>query len=152
MGAALLYLDDLAIGQTYESGEHNLDAEQIIAFARDFDPQPFHVDEEAAADTYFGGLAASGWHTAAITMRLIVESVPIANGVIGGGGELRWPSATRAGDRLRVLTRIEEIVPSRSKPGRAMVVVHCQTLNQHGEVRQDFRPRLVAWERGVAVS
>ena len=149
MSGALLYLDDLVVGQTFTSGEHLVDAEQIISFARDYDPQPFHIDEAAAAATFFGALAASGWHTAAITMRLVVESLPLANGVIGGGGELSWPSATRAGDRLHVLTRIEEIIPSRSRPGRATVVAHCQTLNQHGDVRQDFRPRLVAWQRGT---
>ena len=149
MSDRLLFLEDLAVGQTFESREHVLDAEQIIAFARQFDPQPFHLDDAAARETFFGGLAASGWHTAALTMRLVVESVPLANGVIGGGGELLWPSPTRAGDVLRVLTVIEEIVPSRSKPGRAAVRAHCRTLNQHDEVKQDFRPKLLAWSRAA---
>ncbi|WP_340588699.1 MaoC family dehydratase [Erythrobacter alti] len=144
-----LYLDDLAVGQTFESATHAMDADQIVAFARDYDPQPFHIDAAAAEDTYFRGLAASGWHTAAITMRLLVETMPLANGVIGGGGELRWPSATRADDLLRVTATIDEIVPSRSRPGRGLVVAHCVTLNQNDEIRQEFRPRLVAWKRGV---
>ena len=144
-----LYLDDLHVGQIFDSGEHVLEAEEIIGFAKQYDPQPFHIDPDAAEHTFFGGLAASGWHTAAITMRLIVVSLPIANGVIGAGGEVRWPTATRAGDVLRVKTTIETITPSRSRPGRAAVDAHCVTSNQHGEVRQEFRPRLVAWKRGA---
>lgn len=150
MSDRLLFVEDLAVGQTFESREHVLDTGQIIAFAREFDPQPFHIDDEAARETFFGGLAASGWHTAALTMRLVVESVPLANGVIGGGGEIRWPNPTRAGDVLRVRTVIQEIVPSRSKPGRAAIVAHCQTINQHDEVKQDFRPKLLGWSRGAA--
>lgn len=149
---AELYLDDLSVGQVFESDEHALDEEQIIAFAKTFDPQPFHVDPEASKDSFFGALAASGWHTAALTMRMVVESVPIANGVIGGGGKVHWPTPTRAGDLLRVRTRIEEIAPSRSRPGRGAVYAHCLTLNQNDEVRQEFRPRLIAWERGVTPS
>ncbi|QZH75411.1 MAG: MaoC family dehydratase [Erythrobacter sp.] len=144
-----LYLDDLTVGQTFESEGHALDAAQIIAFARDFDPQVFHTDSAGAEGTFFGGLAASGWHTAAITMRQLVASIPLANGVIGGGGEIRWPTPTRADDVLQVRTRIEEIIFSRSKPGRGAVVAHCVTLNQHDEIRQEFRPKLVAWKRGV---
>ncbi|MGB3797000.1 MAG: MaoC family dehydratase [Alteraurantiacibacter sp.] len=146
-----LYLDDLHIGQIFESGDYVLEAEQIISFAKEYDPQPFHVDPDEAEDSFFGGLAASGWHTAAITMRLVVESVPLANGVIGGGGQVQWPTPTRAGDVLRVRTRIEEIVPSRSRPGRAAVNAHCLTLNQGDEIRQEFRPRLIAWKRDAIV-
>src|ERR1022692_363691 len=89
-----LYLDDLHVGQHFTSASHAIDAAQIKAFARQFDPQPFHLDEEAAKGTMFGGLVASGWHTAAITMRLLVESgLPIAGGLIGIGGEMSWPRA-----------------------------------------------------------
>ncbi len=147
--AALLYLDDLSVGQLFESGEHAMDEDQIIAFAKDYDPQVFHTDPAAAQDSFFRGLAASGWHTAAITMRLVVDSVPIVSGVIGAGGQVQWPTPTRADDVLRVRTVIEDIVPSQSRPGRAVVNAHCRTLNQHGEVRQEFRPRLIAWARGV---
>src|SRR3954463_5345567 len=86
-----LYLDDLHVGQHFVSGTHAVDAAQIKAYARQFDPQPFHLDEETAKGALFGTLGASGWHTAALTMRLLVESVPLANGVIGAGGEVTWP-------------------------------------------------------------
>jgi acyl dehydratase len=139
-----LYLEDLSVGDRFESGEHALDAEQIKAFALQFDPQPFHTDEEAAKSTFFGGLAASGWHTAALTMKLLVESgIPLADGVIGSGGELQWPKPTRPGDVLHVVSEVLDITPSRSKPGRAMVTMRCRTLNQRGEVLQYFTPKLV---------
>src|ERR1044071_2051387 len=93
----LLYLDDLHIGQRFISGTHLIDEAQIKAFAHQFDPQPFHLDAEAAKETFFAGLAASGWHTAAISMRLVVESVPITGGIVGAGGELTWPAPTRPG-------------------------------------------------------
>ncbi|MDH6593778.1 acyl dehydratase [Variovorax sp. TBS-050B] len=146
--ARRLFLQDLAVGDRFVSGTHALDAAQIKAFAFQFDPQPFHTDEEAAHGSFFGGLAASGWHTAALTMKLLVESgIPLANGIIGSGGELQWPQPTRPGDVLRVESEVTGIVPSRSKPGRAMVSMHCRTLNQRGEVLQDFRPKLVVHAR-----
>lgn len=143
-----LYLEDLKVGDRFTSPEHALDAEQIVAFARQFDPQPFHLDDEAAQATFFHGLAASGWHTAALTMRLLATGgLPLADGVIGSGGELAWPQPTRPGDVLRVETEVLEIVPSRSKPGRALVRVSCETRNQRGEVLQRFSPRLVVFSR-----
>ncbi|NVM92312.1 acyl dehydratase [Variovorax sp. SG517] len=145
---AKLYLEDLKVGDRFRSGEHALDVAQIKAFAQQFDPQPFHTDEEAAKNTFFGGLAASGWHTAALTMKLLVESgIPLADGIIGSGGELQWPRPTRPGDVLHVEGEVTAIAPSRSKPGRAMVTMHCQTLNQRGEVLQDFSPKLVVHAR-----
>jgi acyl dehydratase len=148
--ARKLYLEDLSVGDRFRSGDHALDAAQIKAFASQFDPQPFHTDEEAAKATFFGGLAASGWHTAALTMKLLVESgVPLAEGIIGSGGQLQWPKPTRPGDVLHVVSEVAEIVPSRSKPGRAMVMMHCQTFNQHGDVLQDFRPKLVVHARST---
>src|SRR5262245_33933153 len=103
----VLYFDDLQVGQRFVSGTHELDVAQIKAFARQFDPQPFHLDEDAARDTLFAGLAASGWHTAAITMRLMVErGHPIAGGLIGGSAEISWPQPTRPGDILRVESEI----------------------------------------------
>ena len=143
-----LYLEDLQVGDRFTSPEHALDAAQIVAFARQFDPQPFHLDDEAAQATFVRGLAASGWHTAALTMRLLAEGgLPLADGVIGSGGELEWPQPTRPGDVLRVETEVLEIVPSRSKPGRALVRVRCETRNQRGEVLQRFSPRLVVFSR-----
>ena len=145
-----LYLDDLSVGDRFTSGEHALDAAQIVAFAAQFDPQPFHTDPDAAEATFFRGLAASGWHTAALTMKLLVESgLPLADGVIGSGGELQWPQPTRPDDVLHVEAEILEIVPSRSKPGRAMVQARCETKNQRGEVLQRFTPKLVVVARAA---
>ncbi|HEY9239416.1 MAG TPA: MaoC family dehydratase [Burkholderiaceae bacterium] len=147
---AALYLDDLSVGDRFTSGEHALDAAQIVAFAAQFDPQPFHTDPDAAEGTFFRGLAASGWHTAALTMKLLVESgLPLADGVIGSGGELQWPQPTRPDDVLYVEAEILEIVPSRSKPGRAMVQARCETKNQRGEVLQRFTPKLVVVARAA---
>jgi acyl dehydratase len=145
-----LYLDDLSVGDRFTSGEHALDAAQIVAFAAQFDPQPFHTDPDAAEATFFRGLAASGWHTAAITMKLLVESgLPLVDGVVGSGGELQWPQPTRPDDVLHVEAEILEIVPSRSKPGRAMVQARCETKNQRGEVLQRFTPKLVVVARAA---
>src|SRR3954469_8099656 len=112
-GDGRLYLDDLYPGRRFQSGSHELDEAQIKAFAGQFDPQPFHLDDEAAQGSFFGGLVASGWHTAAITMRLLVDgAAPIAGGVIGAGGEIQWPRPTRPGDILRVESEVLEVKPS----------------------------------------
>lgn len=142
-----LYLEDLQEGQTFVSPARRLTAEEIQAFAATYDPQPFHTDPAAATASFFQGLAASGWHTAALTMRLIVESVPIAGGVIGGGGEIRWPQATRPGDVLTVESRIEKIAPSRSRPERGMVTLRSETRNQNGETVQVLVANLLAFRR-----
>jgi acyl dehydratase len=142
-----LCLEDLVIGQRFESRTQLVDGEAIKAFAREFDPQPFHLDGEAAKETLFGGLAASGWHTAALSMRLIVESVPLAGGVIGSGGELAWPRPTKAGDRLRVVTEVLAITPSKSKPDRGMITMRSTTLNQNDEPVQVFTPKVLVQRR-----
>lgn len=117
---------------------------QVKGFAREFDPQPFHLDDEAAKATLFGGLAVSGLHTAAVTMRLLVQSgLPIAGGIIGSGGELNWLKPTRPGDTLSVVSEIVEITPSRSRPDRGSVRVRRETRNQHGDIVQAFTRRLV---------
>jgi acyl dehydratase len=147
-GMQPLYLDDLAVGNRFKSGEHAMDEAQIIAFAAQFDPQPFHLDDNAARASLFGGLAASGWHTAAITMRLQVTSgLPIAGGVIGAGGDLSWPRPTRATDVLHVVSEVLEIAPSKSKPDRGMVTVRTETRNQHGDLLQLFTVRIVVPRR-----
>lgn len=139
-----IYLDDLSVGDLFKSGEHALDEGQIKAFATQFDPQPFHLDDAAARATLFGGLAASGWHTAAVTMRLLVTSgLPIAGGIVGAGGELNWPRPTRATDVLHVVSEIVQIQPSKSKPDRGMVSVRSETRNQHGDVLQVTTVRIV---------
>jgi acyl dehydratase len=140
----LLYFDDLHVGQRFTSATHTLDEAQIKSFARQFDPQPFHLDSAAAQATLFAGLAASGWHTAAITMRLMVEGgLPLAGGIIGAGGRLEWPRPTRPGDTLQVESEVVELRPSRSRPDRGMATVHSLTRNQHGEVVQDLTAKLV---------
>ena len=129
-----LFLEDLSVGQRFVSDEHRLSSDEIVRFGEQFDPQPFHTDAEAAEDTFFEGLAASGWHTMAITMRLVVESVPLADGIIGTGGRVAWPRPTRPGDSLRVTSEVAAITPSRSRPDRAIVEFHCTTVNGDGEV------------------
>jgi acyl dehydratase len=142
----LLYLDDLSVGDTFVTGERTVTAEEIVAFASEYDPQVFHLDAEAAKDTFFGGLAASGWHTAAITMSLLVTSgIPLADGLIGGGGALSWPTATRPGDTLHVESVIESIVPSRSRPDRGTVSLRSETKTSDGEIRQLFTVTMVVF-------
>lgn len=149
--AGRLYLDDLKVGQRFASGTHLVAVSEILAFARQFDPQPFHLDADAARGTLFGGLAASGWHTAAITMRLQVESgLPLMGGIVGAGGEFAWPNPTRPGDVLRVETEVLEIKPSRSRPDRGMVTVRSETRNQRGESVFTLTARLVVPRRAGA--
>ena len=143
-----LYLEDLHVGQRFTSGTHALDEDEVIAFASQFDPQPFHLDAEAAGAMFFGGLVASGWHTAAITMRLLVlGGVPVARGLIGVGAELTWPRPTRPGDVLRVESEVVEISPSRSRPDRGMVKVRSETRNQREEVVQVLEARMMVPRR-----
>ena len=142
-----LYLDDLHVGQRFISGTHLINEEQIKAFAKQFDPQPFHLDAQAAKDTLFEGLVASGWHTAAISMRLTVERLPIAGGIVGAGGEIAWPKPTRPGDTLHVESEILELRPSRSRPDRGMVTIRSETVNQLGEVVQVLTAKLVVPRR-----
>ncbi|MGC5615637.1 MaoC family dehydratase [Georgenia sp. Z1491] len=143
MTATGLYLEDLTVGDEITSATYRLEAEEIVEFGRRYDPQPFHTDPEAADESFFRGLAASGWHTASVTMRLVVESVPLAAGVIGAGAELEWPRPTRPGDTLRVVSTVQEILPSRSRPDRGIVVVECRTLNQDDELCQRMVTKLV---------
>ena len=147
-----LYLDDLSVGQRFTSGTYHMDADRMKAFAAEFDPQPFHLDEAAAERSIFRGLAASGWHTAAATMRLMVESLPFAGGMAGLGGEIAWARPTRPGDTLRVESEIVEIVPSRSKPNQGIVIVRSSTLNQLGEQVQAFTAKIIVFKRPLDAS
>ena len=142
-----LYLDDLHVGQRWVSRTHLIDAEQIKAFAAEFDPQHFHLSEEGAEGTLFGSLAASGWHTAALTMRLLVESVPLADGLVGAERQLAWPKPTRPGMELRVFSEITEITPSRSKPNMAIVTMRNETRDQDGNVLQVFTVKMPVFKR-----
>jgi acyl dehydratase len=143
-----LHLEDFAVGQTFGSGRLKVDAGEMKAFAAAFDPQPFHLDEDAARDTLFQGLAASGWHTAALTMRLLVDSpVRPANGIIGAGGEISWPRPVRPGDELRLQSEVLEVRPSQSRSDRGMVKVRTTTLNQHGDAVQVLIANLIVTRR-----
>ena len=146
-GKAGLYLEDLHVGQRFTSGTHRLDEDQIRTFAGQFDPQPFHLDGEAAKHTLFEGLAASGWHTAALSMKLLVESLPIAGGLVGAGAEITWPRPTRPGATLHVETDVVELKPSRSRPDRGMATVRSETINELGETVQVLVSKLVVPRR-----
>jgi acyl dehydratase len=146
-----LYLEDLQPGDVHRSSgdSTSVDADDIKAFARQFDPQPFHLDEAAASKTFFGGLAASGWHTAAMTMKLLVEGgLPLAGGIIGASvEEVRWPRPVRPGDKLRVESEVLEVRPSRSRPEQGLAKIRTTTLNQNGEPVQVMTSNLVVQRR-----
>jgi acyl dehydratase len=127
------YLEDFAVGQRFVSGPLRIDGERALAFAAEFDPQPFHLNEAAARGSIFGGLTVSGWHTAAATMRLLVQSeLKPAGGIVGAGlDELRWPRPVRPGDELRVECEVIEVRPSKSRPGQGLIKLRTTTLNQH---------------------
>ena len=143
------YLEDFAPGQTYTSARLRIDAEQIKAFAAEFDPQPFHLDAEAARASLFGGLAASGWHTAALTMRLLVDGeLRPAGGIVGAGfDEFRWPRPVRPGDELHVESEVLEVRPSKTRPEQGMIKVRTTTLNHNDEAVQISVGNLVVRRR-----
>jgi acyl dehydratase len=144
-----LYLEDFAVGQKHLTGRLRVDAEAIKAFAAQFDPQPFHLHEEGARESLFGGLAASGWHTAALTMRLLVDSdMKPAGGIIGTRAEeLKWPRPVRAGDELHVEVEVLEVRPSRSRPGEGYVKCRSTTINQDGQPVQVLVMNLLVQSR-----
>jgi acyl dehydratase len=142
------HLEDLAVGQRYLTGSLTVDTAAIKDFAGRYDIQPFHLDEDAAAKSMFGGLAASGWHTAALSMRLLTESgTPFAWGIIGAGGEISWPRPTRPGDTLTVEIEILDVAPSKSRPDRGIVTVRNRTRNQAGDEVQILLAKLVVPKR-----
>ncbi|HEX4567031.1 MAG TPA: MaoC family dehydratase [Vicinamibacterales bacterium] len=148
MSQETLYFDDLKVGDTSITGTYEVSAAAITRFAAEFDPQPFHLDDKAARNTMFGGLAASGWHTAAITMRLLVSEGPkLANGVLGAGCEVEWKMPTRPGDRLHVESEVVELIPSRSRTDRGTLVLRSKTINQHGQIVQDMTAKLIVARR-----
>ena len=143
-----LYLDDLHVGQRFTSGSYLLEAARIKEFAAEFDPQPFHLDQVAAEASVFRGLAASGWHTAAVAMRLLVAGgLPFADGIVGLGGEIAWPKPTRPGDTLQVESEIIEITPSRSKPQQGIVTVRSTMFNQDREAVYLLTAKLLVLRR-----
>jgi acyl dehydratase len=143
------FLEDFAVGQVFQTGSVRVEKNDIFAFAKQFDPQPFHLDEDAARRSPFGGLAASGWHTAAMTMRLLVDGeFRPAGGILGVGfDELRWPRAVRPGDELHVESEVLEVRPSKSRPDRGMIRVRMTTFNQNNEPVQVFTGNLLVPRR-----
>jgi acyl dehydratase len=143
-----LYLEDFYIGQRFTSGTYVMEAARMKEFAAEFDPQPFHLDEAAAERSVFKGLAASGWHTAAVAMRLLVTGgLPLANGIVGLGGEIAWPGPTRPGDILNIESEIIEITSSRSKPHQGVVTVRGTMFNQNREIVYVLTAKLVVHRR-----
>jgi acyl dehydratase len=134
-----MHLEDFVVGKVYRSSARKrVTTEEIKKFAAEYDPQPFHLDEEAAKKSFFGEFVASGWHTACLTMRLLVDSeFKAANGLIGAGfDELKWPRPVRPGDELRIEVEVLEIRPTKSRPDIGFVKFRLTTLNQNGEAVQ----------------
>ncbi|SVB68845.1 uncharacterized protein METZ01_LOCUS221699 [marine metagenome] len=130
-----IYFEDFQVGQVYELGSYTVSEEQILTFAREFDPQPFHVDSVLAAESIYGGIIASGLHTASIFMRLLCDGLLCRSASMGSPGqdELRWLRPVRPGDTLTARGTVEELIPSKSKPDRGLVRKSYEVLNQHGE-------------------
>jgi acyl dehydratase len=144
------YFDDLKMGDRFKSELFEVTEKQITDFARDFDPQVFHLEPARAERTIFKGLIASGWHTAAITMRLFVQTLNFAEGAIGlGVDELRWPNAVRPGDTLRVETEIIDLRRSRSKPNYGIIRLRNVTTNQRGEIVQTMTANAIVPRRAA---
>ena len=149
MTQPLLYLEDFTPGRIFTSEKTiTADAASIKAYAAQFDPQPFHLDEEAAKATFFNGLAASGWHTASITMRLLLQGGPqVAGGLIGAGNDITWPRPTRPGDVLQVVSEILTVTPSKSRTDIGIVAMRSETRNQRSEPVQIMLSKLVVPRR-----
>lgn len=144
----MLYLEDLNIGDRFKSREYEMTLDEVKTFAQQFDPQVFHTDEEKAKEhPIFQGLAASGWHTSAITMRLWTECFPIAHGLIGSESSLRWPKPTRVGDRIHVDVEVVAINPSKTKLDRGLVSYVTQAKNQFGDVLLISTTKIVVFKR-----
>jgi acyl dehydratase len=147
----LHYFEDFAVGQIFRSKSIQVDRDRMLAFAREFDPQPQHLDEAGAAATHFGQLVASGWYTAAVSMRLFVENLPpIAGGSQGVGVDgITWSRPVRAGDVLWVETEVTAVRLSRSRPDKGLVTIRDRTFNQDGEVVQTMSHTFMAPRRGA---
>jgi acyl dehydratase len=147
----MLSFEDLRVGDRFNTAEHTVTAEEIIAFARQYDPQPFHTDPTAAKDSLFGQLVASGWHTAALSMNLMVRGeMGLDGGVIGHTVEsLRWPRPVRPGDRLRVVMEVMALDPEPSRTGRGKLKLGCRTLNQDGKAVQEMTANLLVARRSA---
>lgn len=144
----MLYLEDLQIGDEFKSRSYRMSKDEILKFAHAYDPQPFHVDaEQAEQHPIFRGLAASGWHTAAVVMRLWTECFPVAYGLIGADSHVRWPCPTRPDDEIRVIVTITDIQPSKRKPDRGIVRYETQALNQQDQVLFKSTTNILVFKR-----
>jgi acyl dehydratase len=144
------YYDDVKVGERFKSEPLEVTEKQVIEFAHKFDPQMFHLNRKSAERTIFKGLIASGWHTAAVTMRLFVKTMNFAEGAIGlGVDELRWPNVVRPGDLLTVETEIVDLRPSRSRPGYGIVRLRNVTTNQRGEIVQTMLASAMVPRKGA---
>ena len=148
------FLEDLAPGQVFTSDARAVvDAGSIKKFAGEFDPQPFHLDEASAGTSFFKKLVASGWHTTAMTMQLIIKTLPLSHGIIGSGvDELRWPRPVKPGDTLRLHCEVIDVTPSIMNPSRGTVRVRMTTLNQHDQPVQTMVANLLAFRRPQAAA
>jgi len=145
------YFENFSAGMTFRSPSIDVDADAIVRFAREFDPQPFHLDAQAGAASFFGALVASGWHTAALTMRLLVESgLAIAGGLVGAGGEIKWPAVLRPGDSIHVETEVIATRPLRSRPDMGMITVRSRTITGAGAIVQELTANLFVPRRPLA--
>jgi acyl dehydratase len=147
-----LYLEDVHVGQRFQSEPYHVSETEMIEFARQFDPQPFHLDRAAADASVFNGLAASGWHTAAIAMRLLMTgAMQFVGGAVGlGVDELRWPNAVRPKDTIQLETEILETRESRSKPGYGIVRIRNVATNQHQQVVLSYMANAMVQRRPTA--
>jgi len=152
MAAPERWFEDFTPGLVSEFGDHEITEQEIIVFARRYDPQPFHTDPEAAKRSSFGGLIASGWNTVGVLMRMLVDHQVPANASLGSPGidEIRWLKPVRPGDRLRARVTVQEATRSRSKPDRGVVRSLNEVLNQHGEVVMTMRGMMLLRARDVA--
>lgn len=145
-----LFLEDLTVGDVFISGEYELTLDKLKAFAAEYDPQPFHLDEAAALQhPIFNGLAGSGWQTASITMRLWQQCMPIAGGLLGFGGDLQWKLPTRPQDRLHIEVKILEIKRSKSKPLQGTVTYHTLTKNQNNQIVMESTTKILVWSKNA---
>ncbi len=146
------YLEDLVVGDEFISGQYTMTASEIKQFASHYDPQPFHMDEVAAETGFFHGLAASGWHTAGVTMRLLVQMLPLAAGIVGAEAKTSWPRATRPDDVLHVVATIQDIKYLESRQDRGIVTMYSETFNQNNEIVQKMTATLLVFRNPASVA
>ena len=148
------YLEDFPIGVRRELGSKLVDEDEVIRFAREFDPQPFHIDKAAAAASFYGGVIASGWHTCSMTMRILVDAYLNDTAAMGSPGidELRWLKPVRPGDTLTVYSTAESVTHSKSKPYRGFISTYTEVANQAGEVVMSMRGKTMMKKRDVPVT